>query len=186
MEAMPFEEAVVTGFRDWLVVHLDVPSEHRGKPEGQEMHLGIISLLLKELGDPDWGYPMSVADGVPLGVDMTMPRTPAVFEEKTNWRLSELDGEPEKEILNYKSTKGFESKIEALFREEADWGWMLEMKEEEAKEKYGNNLYLAGLGVVEEKDKIRVVHDGTHGVHVNNRIKVRDHVKSPQWERLGP
>ena len=56
---------------------------------------------------------------------------------------------------------------------------MVEMSDEEALKKYGNDLYLAGFGVVEEKDKVRIVHDGTHGVGVNNRIKVRDQVKSP-------
>ena len=49
-ESSPFEEALVEGFRDWLIDHLGVPLQHRGRPEGQEMYLGIISLLLKELG----------------------------------------------------------------------------------------------------------------------------------------
>ena len=53
------------------------------------------------------------------------------------------------------------------------------MSDEEAVKKYGSCLHLAGLGVVEEKDKVRVVHDGTHGVGVNNRIRVMDQVKSP-------
>ena len=67
-ESSPFEEALVEGLRDWLIDHLCVPLQHRGQPEGQEMYLGIISLLLKELGDPDWAYPMSCSDGVPLGL----------------------------------------------------------------------------------------------------------------------
>ena len=66
-----------------MIDHLGVPEDQRGKPEGQEMYLGVISALLKYLGDPDWGYPMSVAEGVPLGVGVTLPRTPAVFDEKT-------------------------------------------------------------------------------------------------------
>ena len=167
------------GFRDWLIDHLGVPLQHRGRPEGQEMYLGIISLLLKELGDPDWAYPMSCSDGVPLGVDMEMPRTPAVFDEKTKWKFDHLDGEPDRAVLSYTSTLCFEEKIEALFREEEKLGWMVEMRDEDAEKKYGKNLHLAGLGVVEEKEKIRVVHDGTNGVGVNNRIRVFDQVKSP-------
>ena len=110
---------------------------------------------------------------------ITLPRTPVVFDEKTKWSLDGLDGDPDREVENYRSTKGFEERIEALFQEEEKLGWMLELEEEEAKKRYGDNLYLAGLGVVEEKDKVRVVHDGTHGVGVNNRIKVLDQVKSP-------
>ena len=64
-ESSPFEEALVEGLRDWLVDHLGVPLEQRGKPEGQEIYLGITSLLLKELGDPDWVYPMCVSEGSP-------------------------------------------------------------------------------------------------------------------------
>ena len=29
------------------------------------------------------------------------------------------------------------------------------------------------------KDKVRVVHDGSHGIHVNHRIKIRDQVRFP-------
>ena len=54
--------------------------------------------------------------GVPLGVETAMPRTPVVFDEKTKWNLSDLEGEPDKEVLSYKSAEGFEDKIEALFR----------------------------------------------------------------------
>ena len=95
----------------------------------------------------------------------------------TRWK-----GEPDREVLNYKSTLGFEEKIEALFKEEEKLGWMVEMSDEDAEQNYGKNLHLAGLGLVEEKEKICVVHDGTNGVGVNNRIRVLDQVKS---QRLG-
>ena len=32
--------------------------------------------------DPDWEFVDSMGEGVPLGVDEQLPRTPAVFEEK--------------------------------------------------------------------------------------------------------
>ena len=35
------------------------------------------------------------------------------------------------------------------------------------------------LAVVQEAWKIRVVHDGSNGVHVNHRIRPRDQVRSP-------
>ena len=66
-----------------------------------------------------------------------------------------------------------------MFLEEARMGWMIEMSDSEARESFGEDLLIASLGAVEEKDKVRVVHDGTHHVHVNNRIKVRDQLRCP-------
>ena len=40
-------------------------------------------------------------------------------------------------------------------------------------------LYIASLAVVTEKDKIRLFHDATNKVQVNNRIRVRDQAHSP-------
>ena len=56
---------------------------------------------------------------------------------------------------------------------------MEEYPEDVAKEKFGARLAIAALGVVEEKDKIRVVHDGSHKVHVNHRIHVKDQIRCP-------
>ena len=56
---------------------------------------------------------------------------------------------------------------------------MVEMSDEEAQKAYGKKLYIASLSVVTEKDKIRMVHDATHKVQVNNSIRVRDQTRSP-------
>ena len=53
------------------------------------------------------------------------------------------------------------------------------MSDKEAQEAYGEKLYIASLAVVTEKDKIRLVHDATNKVQVNNRIRVRDQARSP-------
>ena len=118
---------MVIGLRNWLVEYLEVPEDHQGRPDGQEMYLGIISLSLslspaEGVGRPRLGLPDERVRWYPLGVDMTMPRTPAVFDEKTKWSLSDLEGELDKDVLNYKSTEGFGGKIEALFREEEQAG----------------------------------------------------------------
>ena len=55
---------------------------------------------------------------------------------------------------------------------------MEEVTDEDARRRCGERLCM-GLGVVDEKTKIRVVHDGSHGVHVNHRIKTRDQVRIP-------
>jgi hypothetical protein len=50
----------------------------------------------------------------------------------------------------------------------------------EAKAKYGDDLLLGALGLVEEGDeKFRLIHDATHKVRINNRIRTRDQTPSP-------
>jgi hypothetical protein len=80
---------------------------------------------------------------------------------------------------NYQSVGPHLARVRALFREEAALGWMEEYPVDVAKKKFGARLAIAALGVVDEKDKIRVVHDGSHKVHVNHRIKVRDQIRCP-------
>ena len=50
------------------------------------------------------------------------------------------------------------------------------------KECFGDNTAIAALAVIvedEEKDKKRLIHDATHGVRVNHRIKCRDKLRAP-------
>ena len=142
--------------------------------------------MRKDFGDPDWEFFDQLAEGVPIGVDGAMPRNPGLYPPKVRWTLDEDTDGVEQDVANFKSVTGHEAEVERLFREEARQGWMVELSDEEAKAKYGPNLHVAGLLVVEEKDKIRVVHDGTHGVKVNNRIRVQDQARLQQRGRLGP
>ena len=102
-----------------------------------------------------------------------------IFEKKTRWSLEEAEGEAERENQNYLSAKGLEDKILTLFREEQALGWMQEVSLDDAKRIYGDRLHIASLGVVQEPEKIRVVHDGSHGVHVNHRIRTQDQLRMP-------
>ena len=52
----------------------------------------------------------------------------------------------------------------------------------EFKAKFGGHGAIASLAVIvedEEKDKKRIIHDATHGVRVNHRIKCRDKIRAP-------
>eukprot|EP00974_Lingulodinium_polyedra_P112103 10845226-Lingulodinium_polyedra.AAC.1 len=91
-----------------------------------------------------------------------MPRTPAVFEEKTSWNLDPVDGDGVREADNYRSVEGHIREVENLFRAEEALGWMVEMSNEDAVKAYGQKLYVASLAVVVEPKKLRVVHDGTN------------------------
>ena len=50
------------------------------------------------------------------------------------------------------------------------------------KERFGDDTAIAALAVIvedKEKDKKRLIHDATHGVRVNHRIKCRDKLRAP-------
>ena len=50
----------------------------------------------------------------------------------------------------------------------------------QVQEEFGQRLHIGSLGMVEEGvDKFRLIHDGTHQVLVNSRIRPRDHVPNP-------
>ena len=59
---------------------------------------------------------------------------------------------------------------------------MEKMSPETFRERFGENTAIAALAVIvedEEKDKKRLIHDATHGVRVNRRIKCRDKLRAP-------
>ena len=83
--------------------------------EGQVMHLPLIGQVLRACGDPDWELFEGLGDGVNVGVDEELPRTPAVFEEKDRWRLPDDAGPGEDLADNYKSAEPHLSEVEKLF-----------------------------------------------------------------------
>ena len=123
------------------------------------MRLSMLSAVLKELQDPDWRF----ISGVKLGVDVELPRTLAVFEEKVRWNLDD----PDDRMANV--SEDCRDPREHVGGEEA--GWMVEMSDKEAQEACWEKLYIASLAVVTEKDKIRLVRDATNKVQVNNRTR---------------
>ena len=59
---------------------------------------------------------------------------------------------------------------------------MAKMSMGEFLERYGEHTAIAALAVIvedEELDKKRIIHDATHGVRVNHRVKCRDKLRSP-------
>ena len=178
-KACPFDEDGLEETRAFLRSAIGLAVSEDIVAAGQVFHLPLIAGVLRKFDDPDWLFVQGLGEGVPLGVDEELPRTPGVFEEKGKWRLSDDAGPGTDADDNYKSVAPHLDRVRALFQEEARSGWMLELPEEEARRRYGSRLAIAALGVVEERDKIRVVHDGSHKVHVNHRIRVRDQVRCP-------
>ena len=85
-------------------------------------------------------------------------------------------------VPNYGSTRDHLDFAKAKFDEEIEEGLMEKMSPDTFKERFGDNTAIAALAVIvedEEKDKKRLIHDATHGVRVNHRIKCRDKLRAP-------
>eukprot|EP00435_Cladocopium_sp_Y103_P057979 s1782_g20.t1 len=151
--------------------------------ERQPFMLAALHAHLEVIKDPDVeafaDRPGSFRRGVAIGVEGPLPRVPGVFEEKEEWKKYDQVPFPcDKE--NYSSAKDNAPAIQQQFRLEEARGAMVEMEEEEARARYGDRLRIAALAAQEKSDQsFRVVHDATHNVGVNDKIKVLDQLRYP-------
>ena len=149
-------------------------------PEGQPFYTELIFALLREAKDADYLLFKTLGEGVPLGVLDPLPHNPALYELQNKWRLPEDPGlTTDFENPNYASAADFTAEIEQQFREEQLLGWMVELTDDEFRNRFGNDRAVSALAVLQEKDKLRILHDGTHTTHVNHRIRVRDRQRMP-------
>ena len=63
---------------------------------------------------------------------------------------------------NYSSVEPHVSAVKAKFKEAEDLGLMREYTDEPFFSTFGSNTAISSLAVLAEKDKLRVLHDGTH------------------------
>eukprot|EP00435_Cladocopium_sp_Y103_P023419 s974_g5.t1 len=184
----PFRDETVAGARRlWLTRLADLSgksvSELEEVDERQPFLLAALGEHLKLIGDPDAEAFLAKEGGfragVPIGVDGDMPRVPEVFEPKEKWKKYEPIPWPcDKE--NYTSAKDNATAVQLQFRKEEALGAMKEVEEEEARKQFGESLKIAALAALEKSDNsFRVVHDATHNVGVNSRIKVQDQLRYP-------
>ena len=153
----------------------------------------LLSALLQEAGDPDANDFHQYAVGVRVGVGYKMPRTPAIYERKTRWKL-ESQANPEIHLwrapsvgqsnANYRSARDLEEAVEKQLRESVDKHQAITLSDEEANRCHGSKLVIASLGAMIKDDsgpdlKIRLLFDGTHGVSINTLIRVRDQDRTP-------
>ena len=170
------------GVDDWLRAQGKHP-EPRGGDVAQKIRVRRLQALLEIARDPDSSFANVLAEGVPVGVGVTMPRTPEVYEEKRRWKLPELEGfESPKDMKNYPSARARPDYLRSHFEEEQREGLMVEVDEQVARDRYGTKLCIAALGAIAkdpEGTSFRIIHDGTHGVLVNHQIRPRDQVRLP-------
>eukprot|EP00972_Heterocapsa_arctica_P072401 10693711-Heterocapsa_arctica.AAC.1 len=79
-----------------------------------------------------------MAPGVSLGVDRRLPRTPAIFERKTDWALSCAGDEQSKNVWasNYASARLRPDVLLAQFLEDEEEGLMCRNSMKEAKARW--------------------------------------------------
>ena len=85
-------------------------------------------------------------------------------------------------VPNYSSVEEHADFARAKFEEDVGEGLMAKMSMGEFLERYGEHTAIAALAVIvqdEKLDKKRIIHDATHGVRVNHRVKCRDKLRSP-------
>ena len=171
-------DAVRSQWLELLVKHSGLKQDYLERvPEGQPFYLPAISASLKILNDPDWqAIDTLFAEGVPVGFREELPRVPAVFMKKEKWRSYD-ESTFKADCGNYTSFEQASESVRDQFLEEEKLGMMQRIGLQEAKDLYGERLRIAAQGAIDKGDgSFRIIHDGTHGVQINNEIVVQDQI----------
>ena len=154
---------------------------------GQPFYLHALAQSLRQLGDPDVDIidnspGSSFVGGVHLGHLRPLGPTPQVYRRRV--KQSKYDeSEWSQEMGNY--FKGDECEAEKIlsdqFKGEELAGRTMPLSEAEAKRRYPDqSLRVAAQGILEKPDGgHRIIHDGTHGVQLNNQILIEDRLENP-------
>eukprot|EP00438_Fugacium_kawagutii_P006907 Skav221031 [mRNA] locus=scaffold576:209066:211813:- [translate_table: standard] len=178
------DESFLEEVRELMVRTLELGDGRLDVAPGQPFRIDLIMGILEAAGDPDWRFLEEAKSGFPLGVLSPLPRTPTVFERQTKWNLDPCEG-VEEWVLdrdNYPSAEEHREHLRSHLDGEVEDGLMEKMSHREFVEKYGSDRAIASLAVLVEDQasgKKRVVHDATHGIGVNNRIRCVDKVRMP-------
>ena len=176
-------EELLGSVRSPLVRQLGLSAEALRVPEGQPFFLGLLREVLRAAGDCDHEFLKKAEEGLPLGILEPLPRTPEVFEKQVKWALDDDPGAVwSLSKGNYVSAVQHVDHLRRHLEEEVQMGLVDKMEERLFEEEYGGNRAVAALAVLVEDEvsgKKRVIHDGTHGIGVNNRVRCRDKVRMP-------
>eukprot|EP00438_Fugacium_kawagutii_P025749 Skav221045 [mRNA] locus=scaffold1448:254439:257677:+ [translate_table: standard] len=143
-----------------------------------------LRAALRIADDPDCDFlEIMASKGVPIGVDVEMPRTEAIFEEKTKWTVEGTDEDFQDIVAeNYRSAEENAEDIRRQVKEDVEAGTIVRYTAAEAEEKFKGRLAVAALGAVPKElnsSKVRLIHDGSYSVDVNRRIRVKDKMRFP-------
>ena len=177
------DERLLNEIRRRLLEHCGGPEETMRVAEGQPFLLKLMSEVLRSAGDSDHEFLLEAEKGLPLGIKNKLPRTPQSFEEQTSWALQD---DPTMEYAtikaNYPSAREHEDHLRSHLEKEVKEGLMMKMTKREFEDRYKGDRAVAALAVLVEDDvtgKKRVIHDGTHDIRVNHRIRCLDKLRMP-------
>ena len=154
----------------------------RAKDRDQVIDIRLLQAFLQVAGDPEAPALDCYATGIRLGHNMRMPRTPAVFKAKKKWRLGYEPPEHDAKewVNNYQTAKDNMAAVKTKITDDLRLRRMILTTYAAAKARYGDRLHVGAIGMVDEgNDCFRLIHDGTYGILVNNRIRPRDLVSTP-------
>ena len=177
------DEVMLGNLRNAMLRAVGGGEEDLKVAEGQPFRLRLMSKMLRDAGDPDWEFLLRAEVGLPVGVLEPLPRSPLVFEEQVKWNLEEDPLQPHRlEKSNYPSAKEYVDHLRSHLEAEVEEGLVEKMSREDFVKEFGENRAIAALAVLVEDPvvgKKRVIHDGSHDVQVNHRIKTRDKIRMP-------
>ena len=186
----PFEEFAgeARAEIDSFLEELGEDPTRRSSDRETEINMRRLMAVAACLGDEDFVYLDEMASkGVAIGVDVELPRVPKVFEEKTSWALEFEEAMWEDVVSdNYPSAKENEKDIKRQVMEEVEAGTIKRLGRKEAVKKFGGRLAVAALGAVPKElnsERVRLIHDGTYSVGVNQRIRVKRQTQIPTHRR---
>ena len=132
----------------------------------------FLQLLLTVTGDPEV-HLGNFSLGVRVGPGARLPGLPGLYPVKQRWRLSE-QCDPRNYLeqvdtvgmwrTNYASLDVFSDKVLAVLEDQAARGQVIKMTVHEARQRYPDLV---------------VLFDGTHGITVNTRTRIRDQETGP-------
>ena len=179
---------IVTGLKEY---GLELRTSERDRQDVL-LDYRFIELLLVAARDPEVAIG-SFAEGVRVGPGVRLPRLPALYKAKKKWRLPEQSdpllhmekGETGEHAWrnNYPAVASLSAEVTEVLEDQARRGQVLKLSECDARREYPD-LVVASLGA-NKKEKpggiitARVLHDGTNGISVNRRIRVRDQERFP-------
>lgn len=175
--------SLLSELREVFVEFLGGDSSLAHVAEGQPFHLRLIHGLLEEAGDQDCIFLLEAERGLPLGVLHDLARTPSSFERQVKWSLeSDPTQLPLLEKKNYPSATEHQDHLRSHLEAEVEEGLVEKMSREDFVKEFGENRAISALAVLVEDEvlgKKRVIHDGSHDVRVNHRIRPLDKIRMP-------
>ena len=191
-EVESLKREIIQSALDYGIVLERKPGDRTDVP----INYRFLQLLLELTDDPETGLG-DYSQGVRVGPGTRMPRLPALYKPKRKWRLaSHYDAHDYLEQVaeqgsvwrqNYSSLETFETQVLDVMHDQATRGQVLILSELEVKKRFPD-LVIASLGA-QRKEKpggvvtARVSFDGTHGLCVNSRTRLRETRKGHRWQR---